>query len=260
MPKIDAVQAYWDTRPCNLHHSAAPTDSLLYSQEVTAKKFAVEPHIIWFAEFHKWAGKDVLDAGCGIGTMALEFARAGAYVDAIDLSGYSLVIGAQRASAEGLTRVDFRLHNLEIPVSKRFRYDLIWSFGVIHHTPNPDIALANLRKAVKPDGVLRLMVYNRWSLKALRLALTGGVRRQSEAQADSPITYVYSKREIKRLLQQTGWQVTRMQVEHIFPYRIADYKQHRYVKALPWRWMPGWAFRRLERLFGWHLLVEATPA
>ncbi|MGC8960611.1 MAG: hypothetical protein ACP5OO_12685, partial [Chloroflexia bacterium] len=51
--------------------------------------------------------------------------------------------------------------------------------------------------------------------------------------------------------------VTEMWVDHIFPYRIPDYVQYRYVKVWYFRWMPKPLFRWLERYFGWHLCVTA---
>jgi hypothetical protein len=59
------------------------------------------------------------------------------------------------------------------------------------------------------------------------------------------------------LLERRGFRVRNVQVQHIFPYRIADYVQYRYVKEFYFRWMPPPVFRALERRFGWHLLLTA---
>ena len=83
------------------------------------------------------------------------------------------------------------------------------------------------------------------------------VARHSEAQTGCPITYTFSRRSIRRLLESYGFRVTEMQIDHIFPYRIADYVRYRYVKSWPWRAVPRPVFRWLERHFGWHLCVTA---
>ena len=266
---VDAVQAYWDARPCNVRHSAKPLGSREYFDEVEARKYFVEPHIPAFAEFARWNGKRVLEIGCGIGTDTINFARAGARVTAVDLSPKSIEIARRRAEVFGLTeRIQFHCANGEalsatVPVEA---YDLVYSFGVIHHTPNPGKIVAQLRRYVKAGGILKLMVYNRYSWKTFWIVLRQGhgrfwqvselVARHSEAQTGCPITYIYSRGEGRRLVEQDGFQVTGVQADHVFPYRIPDYVQYRYVKEWYFRWMTTPVFRRFERLFGWHLLIN----
>jgi SAM-dependent methyltransferase len=148
-------------------------------------------------------------------------------------------------------------------------YDLVYSFGVIHHTPHPERVIEQIRKYVKPDTSIRIMVYNRWSWKVLWIALVYGrgqfwkldrlIAEYSEAQTGCPVTYSYSRRGGKKLLQDQGFQVARTFVDHIFPYSIPEYVQYRYKKVWYFRWMPRFLFRSLERLFGWHLCLIAQP-
>jgi hypothetical protein len=74
------------------------------------------------------------------------------------------------------------------------------------------------------------------------------------------VTYTYSRDGGSRLLEQAGFDVLDVQVDHIFPYRVADYVQYRYVKRLPFRLMPHPAARAVERRLGWHLCLTARPA
>jgi 2-polyprenyl-3-methyl-5-hydroxy-6-metoxy-1,4-benzoquinol methylase len=261
---LNDVRAYWDARPCNLKHSDAPMGTRQYFDEVRQRKYFVEPHIPDFADFERWHGKLILEVGCGIGTAAVDFALAGAQVTAVELSPGSLEIARQQAHAYGAD-IEFVEANAETLTSTfgimPTRYDLIYSFGVLHHTPNPEQALQQLHHFVHKNTELRIMLYHRHSFKALSLALHGGIRRQSEAQPDCPVTYVYSRQEAVGLLRRTGWRIANMSVEHIFPYQIAAYRRHEYRIAWPmaaaWWHKPTW--RWLEQRFGWHLLIEATP-
>jgi hypothetical protein len=83
------------------------------------------------------------------------------------------------------------------------------------------------------------------------------VAMHSEAQTGCPVTFSYTRREARELVDGGGFQVRRLWVDHVFPYRVADYVEYRYVKQYPFRWMPERLFRSLERRVGWHLLIDA---
>ena len=70
---IARVHDYWNRRPCNIRHSPRPVGSREYFDEVEERKYRVEPNIPVFAEFPRWAGKKVLEIGCGIGTDTMNF-------------------------------------------------------------------------------------------------------------------------------------------------------------------------------------------
>lgn len=264
------VQRYWDMRPCNIRHSPKPVGSKEYFDEVEARKYFVEPHIPAFAEFDRWQGKRVLEVGCGIGTDSINFARAGAQLTAVDLSGESLRIAEQRAKVMGVAeRIGFVHANAEELTSavSGGPYDLVYSFGVIHHTPRPERALAEMRALVAPGGTLKLMVYHRlsWKVGAIVVAQGRGrvwktnelVATYSEAQTGCPVTYTYSRRQARELVERAGFRVEEVRVDHVFPYRVRDYVEYRYVKEPYFAWLPDSLFRAFERRFGWHLLVTA---
>jgi 2-polyprenyl-3-methyl-5-hydroxy-6-metoxy-1,4-benzoquinol methylase len=271
---IADVQRYWDARPCNIRHSTKPVGSKEYFDEVEARKYLVEPHIPGFAEFDRWKGKRVLEVGCGIGTDSINFARAGAQLTAVELSGESLRIAEQRADVMGVAdRIRFVQGNAEELTSvlgDEEPYDLVYSFGVIHHTPRPERALAEMRALAAPGGTLKLMVYHRRSWKVFWIVAAQGhgrfwktdefVAEHSEAETGCPVTFSYTRRGGRELVESSGFQVDEVRVDHVFPYRIRDYVQYRYVKEPYFRWMPEPLFRAFERRFGWHLLVTARAA
>jgi ubiquinone/menaquinone biosynthesis C-methylase UbiE len=268
--EISRVKDYWNSRPCNIRHSAAPLGSKQYFDEVESRKYFVEHHIPSFAQFAHWCGKKVLEIGCGIGTDTINFARAGAHVTTVDLSDKSMELAQQRAAVFGLQeRIRFCSGNAEelssfLPVES---YDLVYSFGVIHHTPHPDAVLDQLRCYTRPGTTIKIMVYHRRSYKVGWIVLTEGkgqfwklddlVAKYSEAQTGCPVTYTYTRRQGRELLERHGFHVTDVRVEHIFPYRIPDYIQYRYAKEWYFRWMPRTLFRALEHHLGWHLCLTA---
>jgi 2-polyprenyl-3-methyl-5-hydroxy-6-metoxy-1,4-benzoquinol methylase len=268
---VDAVREYWNSRPCNVRHSAKQVGTREYFDEVEARKYFVEPHIHSFAQFEHWSGKQVLEIGCGIGTDTMNFARCGAEVTAVELSEVSLEIAKQRASVFGLNdRIEFWNGNAEeltrfLPVRE---YDLVYSFGVIHHSPHPERILDQVRRYLRPGGTLKIMVYSRRSWKVLWIILKYGrgrvwnartlIANHSEAAFGSPVTYTYTAGEVRELLREYGFRVVDLSIRHIFPWRIPDYVEHRYRKVWYFRFMPARVFQALERRFGWHLCVTAA--
>ena len=257
------VREYWNFGPCNIRHSSLPVGSLRYFEEVKKRRYFVEAHIPGFAEFDRWSGRSVLDLGCGIGTDAIEFALHGARVTAVDLSAASLSLTEERAN---IYRVNHRVTpiygNIEnLPCSVTGPFDLIYAFGSVHHTPNPRVALNEIRRICQPHTTVKLMLYHALSTKALALRLRHGpsARQFSEAQADCPVTHWYTKKEGIALLEDARFIVTDCRIAHIFPYLVREYRQHRYVRRFPWNFIQGRSFAWLERHFGWHLLIEARP-
>src|ERR1700722_10711682 len=269
--QLDRVKDYWNNRPCNIRHSTQPIGTKEYFDEVEARKYMVEFHIPAFADFEQWRGKKVLEIGCGIGTDTINFARHGAQVTTVDLSAKSMELAQQRAAVFNLQdKIRFLPGNAEqlstfVHVEP---YDLIYSFGVIHHTPRPDNVLEELRKYTHPGTVVKIMVYHRRSYKVAWIFATEGkgqfwklseiIARNAEAQTGCPIAYTYTRKEGRELLERHGFKVTKVEVDHIFPYRIRDYVQYRYVREPYFAWMPPPMFRALERRIGWHLLLTAT--
>lgn len=267
---IEAVQAFWNAHPCEIQRSKKTVGTRDYFKEVEIRRYLIEPHIPDFADFDRWRDATVLELGCGIGTDAINFGRAGARVMAVDLSEASASLAEQRAEVFGLEdRITFVLGNGEILADylEPSCFDLAYAFGVINHTPNPERALKELRRLIKPGGKLKIMVYHRHSLRVLAIILWKGfgrfwrsddlVTRHASSEPGCPVTYVYSRKQGRRLVEDAGFRVTRIAVDYIFPYRKSAEVNHHYVRKLTYRLIPRFVFRALERRFGWHLMIEA---
>ncbi len=250
---INIVKEYWDKRPCNIRHSSKSIGTKEYFEEVSKKKFRVEPHILSFTEFNRWKNKNVLEIGCGIGTVAIEFAKHGAIYTGCELSKESLELTRKRFEVYELSG-DFYEGNAEeltgfLPQKK---YDLIYSFGVIHHSPKPKKIFNNLKNYLKADGELKVMLYAKNSWK--NFMIENGLD-QPEAQYGCPIANVYTEQEVKDLME--GYEISKISQDHIFPYQIEPYKNGEYIKQ-PWfSSMPDNVFKTLEKSLGWHMLIDA---
>jgi ubiquinone/menaquinone biosynthesis C-methylase UbiE len=185
----------------------------------------------------------------------------------MDYSKESLKIAKKRAEVFGLPikfyHADAERLSDVIPVEK---FDLIYSFGVIHHTPNPHKAIDEIKKYMNMNSTLKLMVYNRNSYKTWWILFKYGygqfwkkdkyIAKYSEAQTGSPVTYSYTKKTIATLLD--GFKINDMFIDHIFPYSIPEYKKYEYKKVWYFRYIPNFLFKRMEKFWGWHLCITAT--
>lgn len=262
---IDLIKNYWNTRPCNINHSKKEIGSLEYFNEVDYKRYFVEPHILKFADFDNQNNKKILELGCGIGTDSIRFVKAGALLTTIDLSEKSVELTKKRFKQYNLT-ASIHCGNIEnlssfIPPEP---YDLIYSFGVIHHTENPSKVLEEIKKYCNKDTKIKIMVYNKYSWKAFTFFITNGYRFKfnyektiqyfAEAQLNCPRAVVYSKSSLKKLLE--NFNIISIKKDHIFVYKIEDYIKGKYTKTWYFKFMPMFLFNWLKRNFGWHYLVE----
>jgi SAM-dependent methyltransferase len=267
---IQEVRNYWNARPCNIRHSTAQIGTVEYFNQVEARKYFVEPHIPGFASFEEWRGKKVLEIGCGIGTDTINFARAGASVTAVDLSSESLELARKRAEVFGLSdKIRFFEANAEhlADFVDPEPFDLIYSFGVIHHSPNPRQIVDHIRQNFVHEGSkVKIMVYYRYSWKVLWMLLQEGgkfwkldeiIAKHSEAQTGCPITYSYTRGNAAELMG-SGFKIDNIFVDHIFPYQIPKYVKYEYEMEWYFRCLPESVFRFLEKHLGWHLCLDAS--
>ena len=249
---IDKIQNYWDTYPCNSKHSRITAGTRDYFDAVSLRRYTVEPHIRKFAEFDNNKIKTVLEIGCGIGTDAVEFARAGKTFTGVELSDVSLDIAKQRFRTYDLIG-RFYSGNAEYlsDVLPGETYDLIYSFGVIHHSPEPQRIIDNIKLYMNKNTQLKVMLYanNSWKNFMIQNGLD-----QPEAQSGCPLVNTYTKEQVELLFK--DFNIT-IEQDHIFPYKFQEYRQGEYVKQQWFEAMPYSVFRTLEQNLGWHLLISA---
>ena len=268
--KINEVHEYWNSRPCNIRHSSKSQDSVEFFDEVAAKKFKAEDHKFEFLAVSLWKGKNVLELGCGLGTDAIQFAKAGANVTCVDLTENSLELCKKNFILHGLSG-EFFLGNIEnldtiLPEDYKNKYDLIYSFGVIHHTPNPKKVFEKIPMFLKPDGEVRCMLYSRFSYKLFWIMkeydswkffnVDEMIQNYSEAQSGCPVTYTYTFDEIEELIS-PHLKLKNIWKDHIFMWDIPEYKKNNFVRDLPFQNVSDEYLTKMKKELGWHTMFIA---
>ena len=263
---MESVKNFWDSRPCNIRHGTAAIGSIEYFDQVEHRRYFVEPHIKEFAEFEKWKGRSVLEIGAGIGTDTINFMRAGADVTAIDISDESVKLAKKRAEMFGFDSKRISVANAEEFNFDR-KFDLVYSFGVIHHTPNPRAVIERIAQHQNPGQELRIMLYSkisyklfwamhehkRWDLSKMNATIA----EFAEAQTGCPVAYTYTFDEVCELLS-PWYEVSDIHKDHIFKWDIAKYINHEYEIDSALKDVSDSDFTALKKELGWHTMVKAV--
>lgn len=253
------VKSFWDRQPCNIRHSKKELGSKEYFEEVRGKKMFVEPHIKSFADFQKYTNKNVLEVGCGIGTAGYYFVESGANYTGVDLSTNSIELTkkhlAHSTPKSLLHEYNIFEWNIEEPLPLQYNnnFDLVYSFGVLHHTPNIDLAIQNIYSVLKSGGEFKLMLYAKNSWKNFMIE---GEFDQFEAQSGCPVANVYSHQDVIELLSKHNFKDIEIVQDHIFKYKVDAYKNNEYIEEDWFRTMPQDMKNILDKKLGWHLCIS----
>lgn len=167
------VRRYWETRPCGSWDATAPEGTPEYYAQIERRRYELEPFIHRFAKFGETYGQRVLEIGVGIGTDHLQFARAGAELQGIDLTERGVELVRRRLALENFSS-DLRVGDAEALPFSDDEFDVVYSWGVLHHTPDTGRAIAEAVRVARPGGRICIMVYSRHSWVAYGLWLRHG--------------------------------------------------------------------------------------
>lgn len=240
------IEQFWDTRACGSEHSRAPAKSAEFYAALDSFRYHVEP-VEAFAEFAEWSGKDILEIGVGAGGDVSRFLKAGSRAIGIDISATALDVTRARLQLEGLPVRLCRADALSIPFPAN-SFDLVWSWGVLHHTPDITQAVREVLRVLRPGGVTKVMLYHRPSWVALAAWLRWGVlrgrpfqglKRVVEDNVESPGTLALRRSEIEGLFAPFGRIETKI---------VSSYWDSKFVPVLG---------RLAGARMGWFALVSA---
>ena len=254
----------WSEDPCGAVYGR--------EQEFGTREFfdAVERHRYteyapWMPEvmgFNDFAGARLLEVGCGMGTDLLQFARGGAKVTGVDLTPRSIEISRQHLAVYG-ERGDFAITDGEnLPFADE-SFDVVYSNGVLHHTPDTAGAVREVHRVVRTGGQARVMLYyrnslNYWGQIILRHGLLHGELLRGNSPGDimskyvefnesggRPLVKVYSRRQARHLFSM--FREVKVQVEQLT-------RPDLYFLG---RFIPEKIFQGLRRSVGWDVITTA---
>jgi len=164
--------------------------------------------------FERITGKRVLEIGCGLGTHAKLLVESGANLTGIDLTDRAVEQTRKRLSIFGLD-ADIRVMDAELLEFSDEEFDMVWSWGVIHHSSRPNVIAREVCRVLRPGGEFRMMVYNMRSLNVIyslvRALLTGKVFRRWSVEeilnhyADGYVAKHYTRKELQNMLTSEGF-------------------------------------------------------
>jgi SAM-dependent methyltransferase len=159
----ERVRAYWNDRPCDSELSDQDRQSKAYFLDIERQRYELQPHILEILSKIDWRGKQVLEIGTGIGTDARNIIGRGGIYTGINIDRGSTEATKQALSAFSLPGVAqvCNATSIEFP---RDAFEVVYSFGVLHHIPEVDKAVAEIHRILKPGGELLVMLYNRGSI------------------------------------------------------------------------------------------------
>lgn len=166
--KLDSnedVREFWERQPCGTGveiTSKLQKGSLEWFKQIEEHRYNVEPFIHSAAQFTRYRGKKVLEIGVGAGTDHLQWARAGCDCYGVDLTDAAIETTRSHLEYYGLKSKLQRINAEELPFENKV-FDVVYSWGVIHHSQFPEKIISEIERVLKPNGVFIGMVYGLYS-------------------------------------------------------------------------------------------------
>jgi SAM-dependent methyltransferase len=254
----EQVREFWNRQSCGTENAVAPKFTREYFEQLEAHRYFDQSFIHSFAQFTRYRDKRVLEVGFGPGTDFIQWLRAGAKASGIDLTQEALDHLRHRIAAYGLPEPEsIRIADAEHLPFENDSFDLGYSFGVLHHSPNTEKAIGELIRVVKPGGEFKIMIYNRHSVFAfgqwVKLALLKGKPWKGVAwvlwnHIESFGTKAYTRRELTAILSRQPVEQLRIDTE----VTSADVLSASAFRPL------NWCFRLALRLAGSRYAYRTT--
>ena len=208
-PPKKLIHDFWNEHPCQTGSSQEAKYSKAYFDQLERERYQIEPEIISFADFNRYQGKKILEVGVGTGIDFARWIRSGAIAYGIDLTEEAIERTERLLESEGLKAAELKVADCEAISYPDSTFDLVYSWGVIHHTPDTQKAVSEIVRVCRPGGICKIMVYHKNSLAAfyhwIRHAFLKGKPWKSISEClgehlESPGTKAFTKMEVLKML------------------------------------------------------------
>ena len=259
VPQKNDVRDFWNSDPCGTRYLEGREDFDAHAHA----RYTLEPHIFDFAQFQSARGLRVLEIGVGMGADYLEWLKAGAIATGIDLSAVSIEKARQRCLLAGY-EPDLRVADAENLPFNDSSFDLVYSYGVMHHSPDTARCIREARRVLKPGGKARIMIYHHPSLTGAMLWLRYGLwRGKSLRQSvfehlESPGTQTFTRSQAGSLMYEfrdVEMQIVFSPGDLLLHQPSARFQSPFY--RMVWKLYPRWLVRAAGKRLGLFLLIKA---
>jgi ubiquinone/menaquinone biosynthesis C-methylase UbiE len=154
------VVTFWKENLCGKHFINAPYPSKEFFEQYSKFRYRKEHHLNHLIDWQSAKGKDFLEIGVGIGTDGARWAQYSKSYIGIDLTDEAIIATTQNFNFLGVRGIIIKADAEMMPFRKD-KFDIVYSHGVLHHTPNIEAALRETYRILKSNGELILMLYSK---------------------------------------------------------------------------------------------------
>lgn len=263
------VRRHWEIETCGVRYGNGD-DRLVWFRSISDRRYELEPYIRDFARFPDAAGKRVLEIGVGAGADFYNWCMHATHATGVDLTDGAIGLVQERLVLEGVSPDRYALQTADaeaLPFADA-TFDLVYSWGVLHHTPDTERAYSEVFRVLKPGGTMRTMIYHVPSWTGIMLYFVYGLakgapflglRRAIYEYLESPGTKAYTLNEAALLARRAGFErntaSTRLGSGDLLLIQPSGRYQSPIYK-LAWSLWPRPLVRLLGDRFGLYLLLE----
>ena len=244
---LGTVRQFWESHVNNEYYAPGhDRGSAAYFEQIERRRYRWHYHLVELFSALRGSRGRLLEVGCGMGLDSVQLASCGFSVTAVDLTEVAVGLARRFAEYRGVS-IDFLVGNAEELEFPNASFDVIYSFGVLHHTPNIQSAVAEVHRVLRAGGTALVMLYHRRSLVyAIHRLLRLPFESPRNLKDECPVVETFTKESARGLFRD----FTTVSVHADYPFTYG----FRFLTF----WLPTFAKRALGRALGWHLMIRAT--